>query len=261
MRFFPIVPRNVPEDDLASYLRPFNEERAALVSVMDASAAGKLHSEWDINPPPPVMRAGLSGLSTLSGYGLDRAFGGAQCGDMPDLGQPMGRDPRAVDDAARGITVVPTVWAQRAANSAVNFGAVIGARLLVDGRAGGRTQALLASIRLQLLAALPTPIPADPSFTAPITIIDSGHIAMPRRMAFELSQGRRVADPAGSTCGMCQWGDCPATPPASPPGPALPAGPVDPGTDLSPPGAAGGGLLLVLGAAALGAWYIYKQRR
>jgi hypothetical protein len=58
MRFFPIVPRNVPVDDLAQYLEPFDQERAALATVLDQSAAGRLHAEWDINPPPPVMRAG-----------------------------------------------------------------------------------------------------------------------------------------------------------------------------------------------------------
>lgn len=58
MRFFPIVPYNVPRDDLAKYLEMYDSAAEALLASRDAD----VHTEWDINVRAPVMRSG-AGLS------------------------------------------------------------------------------------------------------------------------------------------------------------------------------------------------------
>lgn len=128
-------------------------------------------------------------MSYYNGSGL----GQTGCGDMPDVGEPMNIAPGARATSVSGVRMVPTVWAQRAANAR-------GARTSVDGRAGPNT-----------LAALMQAWRADGSRGPAPTIIDPGHVSVSTSLEGTFSLARRVADPSGSTCGACQWSACRAT--------------------------------------------------
>lgn len=113
---------------------------------------------------------------------------GTQCGDMPDVGQEMGIEPRARTSA--GLRIIPTVWAQRALNAA-------GTRVTVDGIAGPATLSALVSTwtRMGRSGAQPA-------------LVDAGHVAISPGFEGRLSIMRRVPDPSGSRCGPCQWSAC-----------------------------------------------------
>lgn len=232
----PVSIPDVPTPRLEHYLDLWESERAAMRSLQaPAWAATPYHAEWDINvrvPRPWYFRP--PGRDFMSFQGLM----GAQCGDMPDVGQPMGIDPRATSSSSvAGGRIVPTVWAQRAANAA-------NVRTSVDGRAGAGT---LRSLTTAWSAAgRPGVAPA---------LVDSGHVLISSGLEARFSLMTRVADPSGSPCGVCQWSACPsaaATPPPPAPPPDL-TPPPDQG--LPPPpasqgGGGGGGLLLGLAAVA-----------
>lgn len=114
---------------------------------------------------------------------------GAECGDMPDIGQEMGIEPRS-RAASTGQRVVPTVWAQRALNAA-------GVRTAVDGIAGPGTLRSLVSAWTSMGRSGAQPV-----------LVDAGHVAISPGFEARLSILRRVADPSGSTCGPCQWTSC-----------------------------------------------------
>lgn len=114
---------------------------------------------------------------------------GAECGDMPDVGQEMGIEPRS-RAASTGQRVVPTVWAQRALNAA-------GVRTAVDGIAGPGTLRSLVSAWTSMGRSGAQPV-----------LVDAGHVAISPGFEARLSILRRVADPSGSTCGPCQWTSC-----------------------------------------------------
>jgi hypothetical protein len=132
---------------------------------------------------------------------------------MPDIGQEMGIDPRATA-ASTGARIVPTVWAQRALNAA-------GVRTDVDGIAGSATLRGLVSAWTAMGRSGAQPV-----------LVDAAHVAISPGFEGRLSLLRRVADPAGSTCGPCQWSACssgahPSTPSTSPATtPSTPAGPI-----------------------------------
>ena len=136
----------------------------------------------------------------LRGRGL-----GAGCGDMPGIGEPMTPDPRTRDMPDQ-LKLVPTVWAQRATNG---WYAALRAssRVAVDGVAGTRTLNALKDIQTRILADIPasSPVPQVPQ------IADSGHIAISQVLFNELTSAIRVADPAGSTVGLCDWSPVPRT--------------------------------------------------
>jgi hypothetical protein len=228
----------VPTPRLEHYLDLWESERAAARSLLaPAWSSTPYHAEWDINvrvPRPWYFRP--PGRDFMSFQGLQ----GTQCGDMPDIGQQMGIDPRATSSSSvAGARIVPTVWAQRAANAA-------GQRTVVDGRAGSGTLRSLTSA--WTAAGRPGVAPA---------LVDSGHVLISSALEARFSTMARVTDPSGSPCGVCQWSACPSTaaPPAPPPGPpAPPEPPPQPPTDLTPPpsggGGGGGGFLLGLVAVA-----------
>lgn len=113
---------------------------------------------------------------------------GTQCGDMPDVGQEMGIEPRARTSA--GLRIIPTVWAQRALNAA-------GTRVTVDGIAGPATLSALVSTWTQMGRSGAQP-----------ALVDAGHVAISPGFEGRLSIMRRVPDPSGSRCGPCQWSAC-----------------------------------------------------
>lgn len=114
---------------------------------------------------------------------------GAQCGDMPDIGQEMGIEPRS-RAASTGQRLVPTVWAQRALNAA-------GVRTAVDGIAGPATLRNMVTAWTNMGRSGAQPV-----------LVDAGHVAISPGFEARLSILRRVADPSGSTCGPCQWTSC-----------------------------------------------------
>ncbi len=123
------------------------------------------------------------------------------CGDMPGIGERLVPDPRT-RSIAGGLKVVPTVWAQRGVNS---YRWVDGdtSRITVDGVAGRETLAALQAIRLRIMSTY-SPIPTDPAIVAPVSIIDTGHVAIPANMHDLFAQYDRVNDPAGSVA-RCSW--------------------------------------------------------
>lgn len=125
------------------------------------------------------------------------------CGDMPSVGEVMSDDPRT-RDMSGGLKIVPTVWAQRAAN-ALYASARIGTRLTVDGVAGSQTIGALRDIGERVIRS-----GAASSLTAP-TIIDSAHVSIPGPVYSALRIVTRVADPVGSTVGVCDWSAVPRT--------------------------------------------------
>lgn len=131
------------------------------------------------------------------------------CGDLPGVGELMDPDPRT-RDMPGGLKLVPTVWAQRAAN-AWYAGMRLGNRIVVDGVAGGQTLNALKDIRLRILATVPAPLPTDPAIVAMPQIADTGHVAISTRLFDMLRANVRVADPAGSTVGLCDWSAVPRT--------------------------------------------------
>ena len=123
----------------------------------------------------------------------------------------------------------------------------------------------IKSIRLRWLATL-HPIPSGLDTTAMPSIADPAHVAVASRLVAVLARNSRVADPAGSTCTMCQWAACAPAASAPPPdAPAPPGAPPVTPEDLPPSESHGlavaGSNLFLLFAAAAGAWYIYKQQR
>jgi len=123
------------------------------------------------------------------------------CGDMPGVGEQLTPDPRT-RDAAGGLKVVPTVWAQRGANAYAQH-AGSSSRIVVDGVAGRQTLAALQEIRLRIMATY-HPTPTDPSIVGVVTILDPGHVSVPAHLHDLLAQYLRVSDPPGSVS-TCSW--------------------------------------------------------
>lgn len=145
-------------------------------------------------------RAGVVRGPMRGGYGGLRGA----CGDMAAVGEVLTADPRT-RDAAGGLKVVPTVWIQRAVNGLLAFTRIPGvAPLVVDGIAGPATLNAVKRVRLWDLSRL-HPIPSDPSYTAMPTILDAEHMTMAAHTHAAMNNVMRVADPVGSTVGMCSW--------------------------------------------------------
>lgn len=125
------------------------------------------------------------------------------CGDMPGVGELMADDPRT-RDMSGGLKLVPTVWAQRAAN-AFYASARVADRLAVDGVAGPATLAALRDIGARIIrSGAASSLPAA-------TIVDTSHVSIPTTVYSALRIVTRVADPVGSTVGLCDWSPVPRT--------------------------------------------------
>ncbi len=125
------------------------------------------------------------------------------CGDMPAIGESMANGDPRVRDMPGGLKLVPTTWAQRAANGWYSI-LSIGTRIAVDGVAGSQTLNALKDIRLRVLASM-HPIPDDPSVTAMPQIVDRDHVAISSSLYDAIRSTARVADPVGSTVPLCSW--------------------------------------------------------
>lgn len=174
-RFFPVVPRNVPPDDLSSYLWMYADEAGAYRASQDSRAAQ--HAEWFVNTRMPVMR-------TLQGLG--------------NVGQPLGQDPTATVNRQSGIMYVSAMWAQRAANA---FLATVGASLIqVDGVVGGQTLTALRFVELRWYASL-TGSAVQPDTgqtmlgTTPMPTRSGSGVALPLNFGNYLAGLTQVADP------------------------------------------------------------------
>lgn len=224
-RFFPVVPRNVPSDNLDSYLRMYADEAGAFRASQRSS--GEAHAERFVNTRMPVMR-------TLQGLGL--------------VGQPIGQDPTALVNRQAGLMFVNATWAQRAANAAlVSIGA---SPIQVDGVIGGETIRALRFLTLRYVSSM-THTAVEPD-TGQATV---GGLPMPTRsgsgvgiavdLGNDLATLRQVADPAPT-----------ARPPSTPADTSLPDG-----TPLAT--AAGTGIIQGIGLLALigiGAYAISRAR-
>jgi len=183
MRFFPIVPRNAPPDDLAKYLALYDAQAEALL----ASYSVAVHPEWDLNVPVPVMRSGggLSGTQASTRALQNMLITNMRLSGLRDVGQPLGADPTYITDSS-GNLIVSAVWAQRAMNGVL-------LPLQVDGVAGAGTAAALTEYWRRIGGAS-TGI--APSVTLRGTsLLHPGRVKMSPGMASRLSQHTQVADP------------------------------------------------------------------
>jgi lysozyme family protein len=122
---------------------------------------------------------------------------------MPAVGELMADDPRT-RDMPGALKLVPTVWAQRAAN-AFYASIRVGTRLAVDGVAGGQTLGALRDIGARIIrSGAASSLPAA-------AIVDTGHVSIPTTVYNALRIVTRVADPVGSTVGLCSWSAVPQT--------------------------------------------------
>lgn len=123
MHFFPIVPYNVPRDDLAKYLEMYDSAAEALLASRDA----EIHAEWDINVRAPVMRE-LRGLHGREELGYTDAMTSRPTGDRAvHRGVPRG-------DLARMLGYTDAMTARPTGDRAVHRGVPRGdlARTLVS---------------------------------------------------------------------------------------------------------------------------------
>lgn len=275
MRFFPIVPYNVPRDDFAKYLQMYDSAAEALLASRDAN----VHAEWDINARAPVMRE-LHGLGYTSAWtarptGDHLVRRGAPRNDLartlvshmrleayhPDaldpwtlgiIGQPIGPDETRLTNMQAGLEFVSPTWAQRAANA---FLATVGASpIAVDGVVGMQTITALRFAMLRYYAAAShTAVEPDTGQIdingIPMPARSGASVALPTELANYLATLTQVADPPRVARPLPV--PAPETPVPQPPPYQAPP---------SIPGAASGGGLLVLVALGAGAWYLSKRR-
>lgn len=229
-RFFPVIPRNVPADNLDSYLRMYADEAGAFRDSQRSS--GETHAEWFVNTRMPVMR-------TLQGLGI--------------VGQPIGDDPMRATNLQASTELVDATWAQRAANAAL---AVIGAApIQVDGLPGTQTITTLRFLMLRWYAAQShTAVAPD---TGQTTV---GSFPMPFR------SGTHTVTMANAfyrfLTGLTQVADPPTTPRAPSPGPSSP--PVDAtypdqGIENRPGGFFTGTMIGMLALVGLGAYALSRR--
>lgn len=182
MRFFPLVPRNAPPDDLAKYLALYDAQAEGLLASYGAS----VHPEWDINVPAPVMRSGggLSGVQASTRALESMLITNMRFAGLRDVGQPLGPDPTYITDS-NGNVIVSAVWAQRGMNA-------VGLPLQVDGVAGRGTAAALATYWARIGASSGI----APSVTVRGTsLAHPGRVKMSPGMVTRLSQHAQVVDP------------------------------------------------------------------
>jgi len=167
-RFFPIVPQNVPSDDLESYLRMYADEAGAFKASQDSHAA--THAEWAVNVRMPKMRA-LQGLGTILG---------------PDY---------AVMADPSGDVYVTGTWAQRAINavgaSSSSWASLLHTPIQVDGIVGSVTMGGLLALWRGLLSGHGT----MPTLVAAGTASDPGRVRISGNMMSVLGAYQQVADP------------------------------------------------------------------
>lgn len=218
MPFFPIVPRNAPPDDLAKYLKLYDQEAQGLYAATRPGYGVAPHPEWDVNPPLPVLR---------ELRGLEAAAWRARPGGLRDIGQPLGDDPERITDSQHNV-IVSATWAQRAMNAS-------GRRIAVDGSMGTHTLAALMDYW--------SSIGGERVGPSPIITVRGGTLTQPGRVKISstmystLPMLVQVADP---------------TPPPPPPTHTSPP-PADPGPP--PSGGSSGGVFLLLAALGGAAWY------
>ncbi len=161
-RFFPVVPQNVPADDLSDYLRMYANEAGAFARSQQPITVSRIEST--VNTRMPVMR-------TLQGF----SFG--------TVGQPLGVDPNSLVDSS-GNPIVSAVWIQRALNAA-------GIRTNVDGIVGGQTMTNLLTVWRNLTAS------TAPQPTKQVTgsLTSPGTVKIPRALQDVLAAYPQVVDP------------------------------------------------------------------
>lgn len=163
-RFFPVVPQNVPPDDLGDYLQLYASEAGAFLASQRPETVNRVESF--VNTRMPVMRT----LQGLSAFGI--------------VGQPLGVDPNRISDSS-GNQIVSAVWIQRALNAA-------GIRTNVDGIVGSQTMTNLLTAWRNLTASAP---PQPSKQVTGTSLTSPGTVKIPRALQDVLAAFAQVADP------------------------------------------------------------------
>ena len=224
-RFFPVIPRNAPPDNLDQYLQLYASEAGAFLASQRSTSVNRVESY--VNTTIPRMRT-LEGLGQL---GVGRA--------LADIGQPLGLDPNRITDS-NGNSLVSAIWIQRGINA---LRATDGQfdLLAVDGIAGDRTQTNLRRL-FAFIGGGSTGI--EPVITNRGTRATPGTVRISPRMQTVLANARQVADP-------------PVAPRTTTPAPSAPE-PEDIPLFAPPPAVASSSGLLALGAVAVLGWMFMR---